>query len=301
MNDLNKSASKPGTNVFAKIGQFIGSQKLGLVAPIATAVLGVLGYWLYPLKQRVYDFLYPPRAIVDYELISLRNPMMRGDTFIVKLHLVPDGNSLAAGQIRTDIPADYLVLEEGNLLVDLDGNDKNKVLTYKFDAVKAGSPHLAYFYNFVRGGSVKREVEITVVDRQDGFPTFSDISGQWEVMWDKGLGELTIVQNATRLGGSFSLAEADSGHILKGGITGFSNGDNLRLILIPDPLRSSDKTARATMYANLLKVSGPHDLTICGHINIGKEEPFLGQIVDATASAQEICKGANLLAKAQLK
>lgn len=58
---------------------------------------------------------------------------------------------------------------------------------------------------------------------------------------------------------------------------------------------------KTVLYANLLKVAGPHDLTICGHVNIGKEEPFIGQIVDSTASTQDVFKGANLRANALLK
>src|SRR5208283_1059827 len=61
-----------------------------------------------------------------------------------------------AGQISTTVPSE-LSLEScskcGPALVDLDGTEKAKVVTYVFDALKAGKPHLMYIYNFSRGGS----------------------------------------------------------------------------------------------------------------------------------------------------
>jgi hypothetical protein len=272
------------------------------VAPVATTVLGVLGFWLSPLKQRVYDFLYPPSALITFDVVSLRSPMMRGDTFVLKLHVIPgNSSSLTPGEIRANVPNDYLVLEDGNVLTDFDGSEKAKIVTYKFDTVKAGTPRLTYVYSFARGGSITRDVELNVIDRVDGFPTFGDISGQWELVWEKGLGELNITQQDKLLTGSFSLAEIDNNHVVRGKLKGFAVGDNIHLVFSPDQPRASDKTATAAIYANLLKVSGPHDLTICGHVNTGKDEPFIGEVIDASASVQEVCKGANLRARAQVK
>jgi hypothetical protein len=84
--------------------------------------------------------------------------------------------------------------------------------------------------------------------------------------------------------------------VINGKISGFQNGDNVRLILTPSPGHSG-----ATMFANLLEVSEPHNLTICGHLNAGKDEPFMGQIVNVNAPEKEICRGTDFLAKAQLQ
>jgi|SRR5271166_1916565 len=296
-----REVNKPsdGANVWQFLARIAQSVKgSSFFAPILAALLGVLGFWLSPLKQKVYDYLYPPKPLVKPDIVCVHKPMMRGDSFIVSLHLVPNGNSLPAGQISTTVPSE-LSLEScskcGPALVDLDGTEKAKVVTYVFDALKAGKPHLMYIYNFSRGGSIQQPIDLEIVEKTIGFPTSIDLSGEWVLIWDKGLGELNITQQATSITGSFSLTEADSKHQVDGNITGFVvNGYNVSLILVPNESRSK------AMYANLLKVSGPNELTICGHLNQEKNEPFVGQVVDPNASIQEICKGSNLVARAQL-
>jgi hypothetical protein len=271
-----------------------------VITPIITALLGAFGFWLSPLKDKVYFYLYPPKAIFDYEILSVHHPVMRGDTFMVRLHLVPGNSNLTSGEIRANIPEANVTLEEGNQLVDLDGTEKAKVIQYTFAAIKAGGAHLQYVYTFARGGAVQKDIDFVIVDRKDGFPTFGDLTGEWGLMWEQGLGTLKIIQQNARISGVFSLTEADSRREITGNITGFVNGYNMRLILSPDKARSTEKALSKALYVNLLRVSGPHELSICGRLNPAKDEPFLGQVVDPNAPVSEICKGANILARAQL-
>jgi hypothetical protein len=290
-----RSNQQRSSNGFlAGVGRYIVDQKLTVLTPILTAILGAVGFWLSPLKQRVYDYLYPPRILINSETVCLRKPLMRGDAFVIKLHVIPEGNSLSRGEIATTVPTDYLNLEEGNVVVDLDGTEKAEVLTYRFDALKAGNPHLIYIYNFAKGGKITEDVALNVIDRKDGFPTFTDLSGTWEVVWENSLGELKIAQQDSRLTGRFSLSGVDGKNTTVGSIRGFTFENNINLVLEPDGSGTS-------LYANLLKVSEPDRLTICGRANPGKNEPFIGQIANPTASAGDICKGANLLAKAFLR
>jgi len=268
---------------------------------ILTAFVATVGFWLSPLKDRVYYRLYPPNPIVSADVVSMHSPIVRGDAFLVKLHLVPESSNLAAGEVKATVPGEYLTLEDGNAIVDLDGSEKVTVITYKFDAEKAGKTHLKYVYNFAKGGNLQRDIDLEIVDRKAGFPTFTDLSGEWSLMWDKWLGQLNIAQHATQISGKFSLTEVDSKRKVEGEITGFANGYNLHLILMPDKSRSTEKAITKAIYANLLRISGKRDLTICGRVSMDKDEPFLGQVSDPNASAQEICKGSNLWAKAQLQ
>jgi hypothetical protein len=285
---------RPTNSFLARLARFAAGQKLTVLTPIVTAILGAVGFWLSPLKQRVYDSLYPPRILVKSETVCLRNPLMRGDTFMVRLHLISEGNSLSPGEIAADVPTDYLELEEGNVLVDLDGTEKTKVVTYRFDALKAGTFRLTYVYNFAKGGSLTEELPLSVVDRKEGFPTFADLSGLWELVWENSLGELNITQQDSHLTGSFSLSAVDGTSAGRGKLSGFTFGNNIEIVLQPGG--STQK-----VYANLLKVSEPNRLTICGRASAGKDEAFIGQIANPTAAAGEICKGANLLAKAFLR
>jgi|SRR5271165_2214029 len=299
---MGESDQQPSSDSFwVKFGRYIAGQKLSLLAPVVTAILGVVGFWLSPLKQRVYDYLYPPHILVSSEIVCLRNPLMRGDTFIVKLHVVSEGSSLSPGEIAADVPGDYLELEDDNRVVDLDGSERVKVVTYRFDAVKVGTPHLTYVYSFAKGGKITKDVALTVIDRRAGFPTFGDISGLWEVMWNNSVGELTITQQDNRLTGTFSLSDVDGKGIDTGKVSGFVFQDNIDLTLESTVSSANNNVPSIKLYANLLKVSEPNGLTICGRANLGKSEAFIGQIVNAGASAQEICKGANLVAKALIK
>jgi hypothetical protein len=299
---MEQSDQQPSSNsIWVKLGQYIAGQRLSLLAPVVTAILGAVGFWLSPLKERVYDYLYPPRILVSSEIVCLRNPLMRGDTFIVKLHVISEGGSLSPGEIATDVPGDYLELEDGNAVVDLDGTERAKVVTYRFDAVKVGTPHLTYVYRFAKGGKITEDITLSVIDRRAGFPTFGDISGVWELAWNNSVGELTITQQNNRLTGLFSLSDVDGRSIGTGKVSGFAFQDNIDLLLEQNESSANKNVPSMKLYANLLKVSEPKGLTICGRANLGKREAFIGQIVNASASAQEICKGANLIAKALIK
>ena len=302
MSEETNNKEEKDRDLLSLLRQLLGRVKSSTLFPsILAAIVATVGFWLSPLKERVYYYLYPPKPIVSADLISVRNPIMRGDVFIVKLHLVPDNINLAAGQVRADVPTDYLTLEDGNSTVDFNGSEKVTVITYKFDAEKAGKALLKYVYIFAKGGSLQRDIEVNIVDRKAGFPTFSDLSGEWSLMWDRGLGQLEITQNATRISGKFSMTEADIRREFSGEITGFANGYNVRLILVPDKSHPTEKTIPKVIYANLLRISGTHNLTICGRVNGEKDEPFVGQVTDPNASVQEICKGSNFLATAQLR
>jgi hypothetical protein len=260
-----QSDQQPSSDsLWVKVGRYIASQKMSLLTPILTAILGAVGFWLSPLKQRVYDYLYPPRILVNSEIVRLRNPLMRGDTFIVKLHVIPGGSSLSPGEISADVPSDYLELEDGNTVVDIDGSEKAKVVTYKFNAVKVGTPHLTYVYSFARGGKITEDVALTVIDRKAGFPTFGDISGLWELVWNDSVGELTITQQASRLTGTFSLSDVDGRGIGTGKVSGFALQDNIDLVLEPTVSGANNNVPSMKLYANLLKVSEPKGLTILG-------------------------------------
>jgi hypothetical protein len=278
------------------MSRFIADPKVitPIVAAIVAAIVGAIGFWLTPLKQRVYNFLYPPRIIIQPEPVWLRNPLVRGDIFVIKLHLVPEENSLARGEVEADVPADYLNLEEGNSIVDLDGTDKTRVLVYTFDVLKVGHTHVTYVYNFASGRRITTDVQLNVIDRREGFPTFDDLSGMWELKWKDGLGELEMIQKDNRLTGKFSVIGIDGASASKGTLTGWTTESNIQLDLWQD---GSTKPSRA----NLFKVSERDHLTICGNVSSEKNEAFIGTIETPGASSREICENANLRAEALMK
>jgi len=278
-----------------KVWDYICEQKVAILTPLLTAIIGVIGFWLSPLKQIVYDWLYPQQILMRAEPVGLRIPLRRGDLFIIRLHVLSQsGATLPAGEISVEVPRAYLELKQGDAVVDLNGTDKGKTLIYTFSAIQTGNLHLMYAYKMINHHKTPTaDVQLTIEDRKTGFPTFEDLSGSWEFEWENSVGELIITEQGLRLTGTFSATPID-GSTSAGKLTGFAVQDNIKLVLQPNG-------STTKIYANLLKVPEPTRLTICGNANRNKNEAFVGSIVDSTAPTGEICKGANLIAWSSFK
>jgi hypothetical protein len=278
-----------------KIYRFVAQGNPFASGSIAAAVIGFIAFMLSPVKQKMHDYLWPPHPTVANELISIHKPVLRGDKFIIRLHLVAEpGQNLPRGIIQVKVNGDQLV-NSSSAVVDIDGNESSKDLEFDFGARTAGEGHVTYEYTSNQRPIAIQPVEVTIADLPNGcIPRVEDVSGCWHVQWGSLFGEIEVsVGQHGKLTGTFDLINNNDGEARKGSLDGYINGANVYLIL-------AGKGSRHRLIANLLEVQGRDRLELCGTMNDGSAKPFkTGGILEADADEAKVCNTANFRAFAR--
>jgi len=282
-----------------KLIQWIRARGLVVPSSISAAIVGFIMFMLYPIKQRVFDYVWPPRPTIRNELVSIHKPVLRGDKFVVRLHLVAEpGKNLPRGMIEVRTQGNQIE-NKSSSLVDIDGNESSKDIEFDFVARSAGVAKMDYEYVSNQKPVAVAPVELTISDSPVGcIPRVEDISGCWQVQWDKSFGNLVLqVGEHGSLTGTFELLDGENGRSSKGTVAGYSNGMNVYLVLnTVDPGKAPSRNSVAT----LLVVPDNDRIVMCGTMSNAGPKPFVtGGIWSADAPEAKVCGTANFTAFAR--
>lgn len=281
------------------LASFVARWKLVIPGSISAALLAFAGFMLSPLKQRAFDYIWPPRPMMANDIVSMRKPVLRGDRFVIRLHLVAEpGKKLPQGWVKVVAQGGGIETSD-NSVADIDGNDSTKDIEFKFVAHSAGEAKMSYEYFSNQKKVAVEPVQLTISDSPAGcIPRVEDLTGCWEVQWERSFGELTLeVGQYGSLKGHFRLLNGDNGQTFEGKISGYVNGSNVFLTLNE---QASGKKVVGNSVGNLLEIQDKSRLILCGAMSTTGSKPFItGGIWDANAPESKVCATANFRAFAR--
>lgn len=200
------------------------------IAGATTIIIGLLGFYLTPLKDSLFHFLYQENA--EIKIMAQENIYKGDDLKLINILIKPSSKiSIAEGTCEIIFDDSFLLLKNGKRVFKFSSIESADLLLdstgINFKTLKSGKTSIKTIIT-TKHNTYSDSIQVNIKPPfKNDKPSISDFSGSWPFKLGFMNGEMNLVENDGNLSGNYYLENGESGVI-----SGIRDGKTFKVDMI---------------------------------------------------------------------